>query len=186
MFHISIWGGLELCLGTKPKAPPWRRDWWIFEVSRKAFRISGSGSRLKWVGYPCPVANSLSCRISNRQTGYWSSLRNAWPGAGISLCAGADGVKLAISQVRNFAWHRARNTFGARMLGPKIFREQMYCTEVSTCDICWDFYLPSSDFATGALCPSFATRYAPGYNCIMYLTCFLSREYSLPANKGYF
>jgi len=26
-FHISIWGGLELCLGDKPtKAPPWRRN----------------------------------------------------------------------------------------------------------------------------------------------------------------
>jgi len=38
----------------------------------KAFRISGSvsGFRLKAVfGYPYPVANSLSCRISNRQTG---------------------------------------------------------------------------------------------------------------------
>jgi len=38
----------------------------------KAFRISGSvsGSRLKAVfGYPYPVANSLSRRISNRQTG---------------------------------------------------------------------------------------------------------------------
>jgi len=43
----------------------------------KAFRISGSvsGSHLKAVfWYPYPVANSLSCRISNRQTGYWSSL----------------------------------------------------------------------------------------------------------------
>jgi len=28
MFHFSIWGSLELCLGAKPtKAPlPWRRD----------------------------------------------------------------------------------------------------------------------------------------------------------------
>jgi len=25
-------------------------------------------------GYPYPVANSLSCRISNRKTGQWSSL----------------------------------------------------------------------------------------------------------------
>jgi len=53
---------------------------WIFEISRKPFRISfsGSGSRFKVVyGYPYPVANSLSCRISNRQTGWWSSLA-AW------------------------------------------------------------------------------------------------------------
>jgi len=43
----------------------------ILEVSIKAFRIYGSvsGFRLKVVfGYPYPVANSLSCRISNRQT----------------------------------------------------------------------------------------------------------------------
>jgi len=52
---------------------------WILEISRKAFRISGSvsGSHLKAVfGYPYPFANSLSCRISNRQTGYWSSLQH--------------------------------------------------------------------------------------------------------------
>jgi len=45
---------------------------WILETSIKAFRISGSvsGSRLKAVfGYPYPVENSLSCRLSNRQTG---------------------------------------------------------------------------------------------------------------------
>jgi len=44
---------------------------WILEISKKAFRISGSvsGSRLIAVfGYPYPVANSLSCRISNRPT----------------------------------------------------------------------------------------------------------------------
>jgi len=36
----------------------------------KVFRISVSGFRLKSVfGYPYPVANWLSCRISNRQTG---------------------------------------------------------------------------------------------------------------------
>jgi len=49
----------------------------ILEISIKAFRISGSvsGSHLKAVfGYPGPVANSLSCRISNRQTWSWSSL----------------------------------------------------------------------------------------------------------------
>jgi len=41
----------------------------------KTFRISLSGSRLKAVfGYPYPVANTLSLRISNRQTGVWSSL----------------------------------------------------------------------------------------------------------------
>jgi len=43
----------------------------ILEISMKAFRIfaSISGSRLKAVfGYPYPVANSLSCRISNWQT----------------------------------------------------------------------------------------------------------------------
>jgi len=43
---------------------------WILEISIKAFRISGSGSRSKAdFGYLYPVANSLSCRISNRQTG---------------------------------------------------------------------------------------------------------------------
>jgi len=50
---------------------------WILEISIKAFLIFGSvsGSRLKAVfGYPDPVANSLSCRISNRQTGSWSYL----------------------------------------------------------------------------------------------------------------
>jgi len=50
---------------------------WILEISRKAFGISlsVSGSRLKPLfGYPYPVANSLSCRISNWQTGYLSSL----------------------------------------------------------------------------------------------------------------
>jgi len=44
----------------------------ILEISIKAFRISGSvsGSRLKAVFvYPYLVANSLSCRISNQQTG---------------------------------------------------------------------------------------------------------------------
>jgi len=51
---------------------------WILEKLIKAFRISGSvsGSRLKAVfGYPYPIANSLSCGTSNRQTGKWSSLR---------------------------------------------------------------------------------------------------------------
>jgi len=41
----------------------------ILKISIKAFRISGSvsGSRLKAVfGYPYPVANPLSCRISNQ------------------------------------------------------------------------------------------------------------------------
>ena len=50
---------------------------WILETSIKAFRISGSvsGSYLKAVfGYPYPVANSLSCWISNRQTGWWTTL----------------------------------------------------------------------------------------------------------------
>jgi len=50
---------------------------WILEISIKAFRMSGSvsGSRFKGVfGYLYPVANSISCRISNRQTGWWSSL----------------------------------------------------------------------------------------------------------------
>jgi len=45
---------------------------WILEIFIKTFRISGSvsGSRLKAViGYPYPVANSLSCRITSRQTG---------------------------------------------------------------------------------------------------------------------
>jgi len=43
---------------------------WNLEISMKAFRISVSGSRSKAVfGYPYPVANSLSCRISSRQTG---------------------------------------------------------------------------------------------------------------------
>jgi len=50
---------------------------WILEISIKMFHISGSvsGSRLKAVfGYPGSVANLLSCQISNRQTGQWSSL----------------------------------------------------------------------------------------------------------------
>jgi len=49
---------------------------WILEISIKAFRISESvsGSHLKPVfGCPGPVANSLSCRISNWQTESWSS-----------------------------------------------------------------------------------------------------------------
>jgi len=33
VFHISIWGGLVLCLGGwAHQSPPWRRDW--FNVSR--------------------------------------------------------------------------------------------------------------------------------------------------------
>ena len=50
---------------------------WILQISIKTFRITGSvsGSHLKAVfRYPYPVANSQSCRISNRQTGQWSSL----------------------------------------------------------------------------------------------------------------
>jgi len=57
---------------------------WIIEILIKAFRTSGfvSGSRFKAVfGYPYPVENSLSCRISNRQTGWWSSLVHiCWAG----------------------------------------------------------------------------------------------------------
>jgi len=57
----------------------------ILEISIKAFRISRSvsGSHLKAVfGYPYPVANSLSSRISNRQTGWWSSVAQ--------MCIGMD------------------------------------------------------------------------------------------------
>ena len=67
---------------------------WILKILIKAFRISGSesGSRLKAVfGYPYPVVNSLSCLISNRQTGWWSSLldtgRQRWP---LDPSAGVD------------------------------------------------------------------------------------------------
>jgi len=37
---------------------------------------------------------------------------------------------------------RARNKFGAPMFEPKVFREQIYCAEVSTCDIVGTFWRP--------------------------------------------
>ena len=66
-------GGHRFQIGGRvPLAPHWRGSCvWFLEISRKAFRISlsVSSSRFKVVyGYPYPVANSLSFRISNRQT----------------------------------------------------------------------------------------------------------------------
>jgi len=52
-------------------------------------------------------------------------LPNTWPG--ISLYACADGVKSAISQVKNFCWHRNRIIFNTAALR----HQSLFCNSCS-------------------------------------------------------
>jgi len=92
---------------------------WILEISKKAFRISGSCSRLIAVfGYPYPVANSLSCRISNRQTGWWSSLIRKWLCAGISPVCSTNPVKVSKDAASPLVCTRGAHGLDFDLFGP--------------------------------------------------------------------
>ena len=92
---------------------------WILEISKKAFRISGSGSRLIAVfGYPYSVANSLSCRISNRQTGWWSSLIRKWLCAGISPVCSTNPVKVSKDAASPLVCTRGAHGLDFDLFGP--------------------------------------------------------------------
>ena len=50
MFHISIWGGLVLCLGdVSPPKTPWRRDWVEYGLPLARDRSDGWLSIKNWI-----------------------------------------------------------------------------------------------------------------------------------------